>query len=365
MKVFMKQLVRLAVVLGLGACKMIVDKPSADYDPPPVLDKPLENLVKEPLKQWSLSAMGMAEGEMPKSHAKTRVAILSTGLDYLHPDLQGRFQLNQNELMASPPSSPERTNGKDDDRNGLSDDFVGYDFVDLDGLAYDYLGWGTALAGIIAAKHDQLGIDGVADGVTILPFRVIDKLGQGDPLRYYDALERALEEGVDIILLHAVDFVELEDFELEMFDEVLTKLLSRNVPVVLGAGNSNQEFGQSPFSKMLVKFPNVFPVAALAEAGHKSLLSNFSSQYVLTAAPGEEVLSTWLNGTYQKVSSSTIAAAHVAGALAIATAQKGSRSVLEWRQAIVDGVSEDANDQLFNTCLSGAPFNLAKFLEKL
>eukprot|EP01043_Picozoa_sp_COSAG02_P083406 COSAG02_NODE_21428_length_788_cov_1.119013_1_plen_233_part_01 len=87
--------------------------------------------------------------------ADVLVAILDTGIDRHHNDLQNMIYINEKETI----------NGKDDDNNGYIDDRYGYDFSKASGKKGDPIddhGHGTHLAGIIAAQSkNQQGIVGV------------------------------------------------------------------------------------------------------------------------------------------------------------------------------------------------------------
>ncbi len=99
-------------------------------------------------------------------------------------------QNNNNQLDAAD------LNGIDDDGNGFVDDVIGWDFTDRQGFPFDstggdYLTWdnnpmddnghGTNVAGIIAAKSNNLiGISGVAPKVKILNLRAFDPTGNGE-----------------------------------------------------------------------------------------------------------------------------------------------------------------------------------------
>lgn len=96
------------------------------------------------------------------------VAIIDTGIKFLHPELNGRLWENPGEIPGD---------GKDNDGNGFVDDIYGWDFADIDPRS-GYLGdsdvadpqpasesHGTFTAGVVGAiTNNGNGIAGVAGG---------------------------------------------------------------------------------------------------------------------------------------------------------------------------------------------------------
>jgi subtilisin family serine protease len=84
------------------------------------------------------------------------VALIDTGVDYTHEDLQNAIWVNEDEITG---------NGVDDDGNGYIDDVYGWNFYDGNNTVYtggddDH---GTHNAGTIAASSDNgTGIAGIA-----------------------------------------------------------------------------------------------------------------------------------------------------------------------------------------------------------
>ena len=91
------------------------------------------------------------------------VAVLDSGIDLAHPDLASVMWTNPKEVPA---------NGIDDDANGYVDDIAGWDLIDDDNDPDDVYGHGTAVAGVLAAANNGVGIAGVAQNVALMPIRV-------------------------------------------------------------------------------------------------------------------------------------------------------------------------------------------------
>src|SRR6185312_15075573 len=90
------------------------------------------------------------------------VAVIDTGCDVHHPDLQANIWRNPGEDGLDEYGNPKANNGIDDDDNGFVDDFHGWNFVDQNGDVADEHGHGTHIAGIIGSAN------GVAPNVSLM-----------------------------------------------------------------------------------------------------------------------------------------------------------------------------------------------------
>ncbi len=136
--------------------------------------------------------------DIEKGRASVIVAILDTGLDVTHPDLQGRIWTNSGEIDG---------NGIDDDGNGCIDDVHGCVYVvdpaagcapPTSGDVRDDLGHGTFVSGVVAANGTS-GMVGVARGVTIMPVKVLDCTGGGSSLSLAQGMLYAVKNGASLL----------------------------------------------------------------------------------------------------------------------------------------------------------------------
>ena len=140
------------------------------------------------------------------------VAILDTGVDYTHPDLGGSIGQDQKVIG-------------------------GFDFVDNDADPLDTDGHGTAVAGVIAANGQ---IRGIAPDASILAYRVVDKMLNVKSTDLLRALERASQDGADIINL-SLGARE----EIEALSYAVHNIIDSGIVIVAATGNSaGDSFGE-------------------------------------------------------------------------------------------------------------------------
>ncbi len=156
--------------------------------------------------QWALLLTRCPEAwDYSTGRQEVIVAVLDTGVNFDHEDLQGAFWTNTGE-------TPD--NSVDDDLNGYVDDYLGYDFHHNEGAGRDtdptdptseYISHGNATTSIVAARGDNaLGLAGVAGGngsgtgVRVMALRV----GTNTDITVdaeIDAIDYAIANGANII----------------------------------------------------------------------------------------------------------------------------------------------------------------------
>ncbi len=232
------------------------------------------------------------------------VAVVDTGVNYNHPDLGTNIKTNPGEIFS---------NGLDDDGNGYVDDYYGYDFAAIDGDPADENGHGTHCAGIIGgAGNNGAGVAGINWSVGILPVRVLDAAGSGTNADVAAGIRYAVTRGASAISLSLGG----EDSSATI-DDAIAAAQASGILVVAAAGNqstNNDVFPVYPASSAL---ENVLSVAATNSSDRLASFSNYGARSVDVAAPGEEILSTWLGSSYQYKDGTSMATPHVAGLAAL------------------------------------------------
>ena len=114
------------------------------------------------------------------------VAVLDTGIDYDHPDLEENLWINEAEYNGVP--------NVDDDNNGYIDDVYGWDFADNDSDPNDYYFHGTHCAGTIGAiGNNEEGVVGVCWSVKIMNLKIFPNY---DNTSFISGAIEAIEYGI-------------------------------------------------------------------------------------------------------------------------------------------------------------------------
>ncbi|MCX6600579.1 MAG: S8 family serine peptidase [bacterium] len=92
-----------------------------------------------------------------------------SGVDYTHPGFAGHLWINPGEdLNHNGTPDPEEQNGMDDDGNGYTDDFYGWDFDNDRSDVYDYNSHDTRTASVISAGFSPCDTVSVAPGAKLM-----------------------------------------------------------------------------------------------------------------------------------------------------------------------------------------------------
>jgi subtilisin family serine protease len=235
------------------------------------------------------------------------VAVVDSGVNPQHPDLAANLAANPGEVPG---------NGVDDDRNGYVDDVLGYDVINRDPDPTDDFGHGTHVAGTVAAVGDnQTGVTGVCWRGQVIAVKVLDGNGEGSLAGIAEGIRYAADRGAKVINLSLGATLPSPP---QTLLEAARYAGERGAVLVCAAGNENHDNdGPERNYPSSLELPNVVSVLA-TEAGRRCAapFSNYGARHVHVGAPGGEIWSTVPDG-YQSMSGTSMAAPHVAGALAL------------------------------------------------
>ena len=323
------------------------------------------NLPNDPLfnEQWALNNTGQGGGktnadlkallawEKAKGTKDVVVAVLDSGVDYTHPDLVGNMWIR-----------PDNVPQYKDDELGTFNDLHGFNGTDNQGDPMDENGHGTHCSGIIGAEGDNNeGIAGINWNVTIMPLKFMGRGGFGTTKDAIEAINYAIDRkrnGVNVRIINASWGSTAYSKALE---DAIRAAGEEGILFVAAAGNNGTSNDRSPHYPSNYDLPNVISVAATDRFDNLTSFSNFGIKTVHIAAPGKDIMSTWLNDDYREASGTSMATPYVAGVAALILANEPKMSVEKLREKILKSV--DKIDSLNGKLESGGRINAAKALE--
>lgn len=269
------------------------------------------NDTKAPV-QYSLDRMAVRDAWSLTRGASNIIAVLDTGISFVHADLAGRAAGNAAELGGRA--------GVDDDHNGFIDDGWGWDFVNSDGDPRDDNQHGTWVAGIIAANvNNAQGIAGISWTDKILAVKTMGSDGIGNTAALAAGIRYAANRGAKVINMSVGGF----PYSQAVADAV-TYAWSKGAVLVGAAGNNRREETYYPAS-----YPNVVSVSATQPEDGFAHWSSYGSA-VDVSAPGADIWTTHCQGCtpssaggtgYAWVSGTSFATPNVSGVVALIRAR--------------------------------------------
>ncbi len=201
---------------------------------------------------------------------------------------------------------------------------IGYGNNDVKGPDASH---GTHVSGIIAAKrHNNIGMDGIADNVLIMGVRAVPNGDERDK-DVANAIRYAVDNGAQIINM---SFGKSYVWNKKVVDDAVKYAVKHDVLLVHAAGNDGKEntttnnypndtyLRRCIFGKKTAR--TWIEVGALSWKGGEDALaefSNYSNEYVDLFAPGVAIYSTTPDDHYASYNGTSMASPVVAGVAAV------------------------------------------------
>ncbi|PSJ17951.1 S8 family peptidase [Nitrosomonas supralitoralis] len=231
--------------------------------------------------QTNIQSMNINEIHKRTTGKDVTIAIIDTGVDTRHPDLEGQIQHSKN-------------------------------FVAQKSQEHSSELHGTAVAGVIAAKaNNGEGIVGIAPDSNIIALKACWEVKAGsleaicNSFTLALAINKAIEMQADILNLSLTG----------PYDPLLARLIEKAVQhgIIIVASKADKDDEESGFP---AQQPGVIGVSSINNTN--SIIQSLYEDHLLTVyAPGEEILTTLPKGTYDFVSGNSLATAHVSGLTAL------------------------------------------------
>lgn len=294
----------------------ILANPSVDFVEPDIKVQAFSQVVSTGYSRVG-GPLSVLAGSHQQVSVNAGIAIIDTGIDLNHPDLNLFRQVT---------------------------------FVPGTSTANDDNGHGTAVAGIAAAKDDSVGVVGIAPGARLWAIKVLDRTGSGSI--------STIIEGIDYVTQNAgqIDAANLSfgcKCTSSALDLAINNSVAAGVTYVVAAGNAGEDSSfWSPASN-----PNVISVAAMADSdgkcgglgpqtsyGPDDTLAGFSNfgDKVTIAAPGVNIYTTYIGSAYATLSGTSVAAPFVTGAVALYHSLHPGISPTQVRSALLSAGSTPA-----------------------
>ena len=263
--------------------------------------------------------------------AGARIAIIDTGIDLTHPDLAENI-----------------------------DAASGYNCVDPGQPPNDGYGHGTHVAGIAAAPYNGVGVIGIAPEATLVPIKVFDDAGNSSDALTLCGLDYVTGLNTDGNASNDIDVANMSWGDHRTWgtcaDDPLHGAIcaadAAGIVLVGGTGNDVADAGDF----VPAAYPEVISVSAMADfdglpgglAGCQvvpdllwydcddtfAFFSNYGAS-VDAIAPGVNVYSTWMGGSYKTENGTSMATPHVAGVAALIRAANPTLTPAEVRDALL------------------------------
>jgi hypothetical protein len=261
------------------------------------LPKPrIKQIINRPRKNilWNLEMVGAYEARKQTMGDGAVIAIIDTGADCKHPDLERRI------CSAG-----------------------GYDFVRGTPEVHDGNGHGTHVAGTVCGE-----LTGVAPGAKFAPLKVLSDDGWGSDADIILALDWALDKRINVASMslgspdsHA------------MLEKALKAANGLGMTIVAAAGNE----GYGPSYPATYEF--VISTAAVDRNKNHADFSNIHDS-VNISAPGVDVESCWPGGKYAELSGTSMATPHTSGTIALMKSLKPEITDAEIKEALFKAAEE-------------------------
>lgn len=176
----------------------------------------------------------------------------------------------------------------------------------------DLQGHGSHCAGIVGARNNNIGCVGYAPECTIVTYKGLDRNGSGG----MDEITKALQCALDVLKPDLISMSLGSQMPDDNMHKVIKKLYEANIPIVAAGGNGGTEEG--------VNYPGEYEEVITIGAYDKyNQIANFSAvgEGIDFAFPGVEIFSTYLNGSYAKLSGTSMATPAAAGVVALMLAK--------------------------------------------
>ena len=232
--------------------------------------------------EWHLRTLNVAEAWTYANGAGVTVAVIDSGVDSDHPDLQGQV-------------------------------LPGLDLVDDKGDGdTDLVGHGTTVSAIIAGRNDDdAGVVGIAPKAKILPVRVLDQDNRyNDALIVAQGVRWAVDKGAKVINLSLGG-----SGSSAALAAALDYAFAKDVVVIACTGNTSASSSTGVWYP--AREPGVIAVGGMERDGNTLWSGSITGKETVVTAPATQLVGANTGGDYWKVQGTSFAAPMVSATAAL------------------------------------------------
>lgn len=220
---------------------------------------------------WGLTAINAEKAWEVTKGKGAKIAVIDTGIDMNHPDFK------------------ESLKGTINMHKHIKD-------------VTDEYGHGTHVAGLITGKHT-----GIAPEAELYVAKVLDEKGKGTMANVLDGISFAINYDVDVLCMSLGVPAKLPvPLEQRLFDA-----RAKGITVVCAVGNGGKNRLEFPS-----KYEDIIAVGGVDKDLKHAKFSNYGAEIDISA-PSIDVLSTYKDGNYARMTGTSMASPLVAGAVAL------------------------------------------------
>ncbi|MGD2250862.1 MAG: S8 family peptidase [Candidatus Methanofastidiosia archaeon] len=248
---------------------------------------------------WGVDRIDADKAWRYSTGKEVRVGIIDTGIDRDHPDLRRNIKGGINTIAPSP------------------------QYPDPEDFDDDH-GHGTHCAGIIGAVNNSIGVVGVAPDCFLYGIKAFDSSGSAYTSDCIEGIEWCIEHEMQVISMSWGSY----DSD-DALEEMCKIAWDRGIILVAAAGNE----GYYLPDLYPAGYETVMAISATDINDNIAPWSNYGEEIEL-AAPGVNILSTYMGGGYALMSGTSMACPHVSGTAALVFAMHPEWNNLRVRKVL-------------------------------
>lgn len=225
---------------------------------------------------WGVEKINAPQAWQYATGRNIKIGVIDTGIDFHHPALKGSI-------------------------------LSGINLVERNRPPLDDNGHGTHISGTIAASNANHGMIGVAPHALIVPVKAFDEHGSAYVSDIAQAIDWCVRNKVHVINMS----FGMRTKSKSMLNAV-NRAYQKGVIIVASSGNDSK--------RKAIDYPARYTnTVAVGATNALRKITPFSNRgiYIDIYAPGDRIVSAWLNNDYHEMNGTSMATSHVSGAIAL------------------------------------------------